>query len=151
MARMHSGKKGKSGSTKPMKKTAPSWERYKETEIEMIIAKLAKEGKSASEIGLVLRDSYGIPDVRVILKKKLMQVLKEKGLSQKIPEDLQNLIKRSIQIRKHLEDNRQDMTAKRGLQLTESKVKRLVGYYKKIGVLPAAWKYDAESVRLLVE
>ena len=151
MARMHSGKHGKSASTKPIKKEAPSWQKYSDKEIEMIIAKLAKSGKSASEIGLVLRDSYGVPDVRVLLKKKLNQVLVEKELASKIPEDLQNLIKRSLAIRKHMGANKQDMTAKRGLQLTESKVKRLVTYYKSRGKLPAAWKYDAESVRLLVE
>ena len=43
MARMHSRKKGKHGSKKPAKKSTPSWTRYKPKEIEMLIAKLAKD------------------------------------------------------------------------------------------------------------
>ena len=151
MARMHSRKKGKSGSSKPAKKTVPTWARHNAAEIEMIITKLAKEGNTSSEIGLVLRDSYGVPDVRTVLKKKITKVLEKKKLTPKIPEDLRNLVQRSLKIRKHLEENKMDMTAKRGLQLTESKIKRLVTYYKKTRKLPETWKYDAKSMKLLVE
>lgn len=150
MARMHSGKKGKSGSNKPMRKTA-AWVRYKPKEIELLIAKLGKEGKTASEIGLFLRDSYGIPNVKAAAGKRITPILKEKGLTKELPEDLLNLIKRSVQIRKHREENRKDMTALLGLQLTESKIRRLVKYYKRTKVLPAEWKFDAESVRMYVE
>ena len=41
-------------------------------------------------------------------------------------------------------------TAKRGLHLTESKIRRLVKYYKKTNKLPAAWKYDREQAKLLI-
>jgi len=61
-----------------------------------------------------------------------------------IPEDLVFLIRRSVQIRKHMEANNKDQTAKRGLQLTESKIKRLTKYYKKSGKLSSEWKYDPE-------
>ena len=44
MARMYSGKRGKSGSKKPLKKTAPSWVRLSAKEAEMLIVKMAKEG-----------------------------------------------------------------------------------------------------------
>ena len=64
MARMHSRAKGKSRSKKPVEKKLPSWVTYKGDEVELIVAKLAKEGKSPSQIGLFLRDSYGIPDAR---------------------------------------------------------------------------------------
>ena len=52
MARMHSRKKGQSGSKKPLKKEKPTWIRYKPAEIELLIVKLAKEGKTSSEIGI---------------------------------------------------------------------------------------------------
>lgn len=150
MARMHSRKKGKSGSNKPVKKTA-IWVRYKPKEIELLIAKLAKEGKSASEIGLFLRDSYGIPDVKSVTSKRITKIMKEKNLGKEIPEDLLNLIKKSVQIRKHLEENHKDKTALRGLQLTDSKIRRLVKHYKEKKVLPIDWKFDPKSLRMHVE
>ncbi len=151
MARMHSGKKGKSGSKKPVKKTIPSWTRYKAKETELLVMKLAKEGKSSSEIGIILRDTYGVPDIKTMTGKSVLAILKEKGLQKELPDDLFNLIRKSINIRKHMEENRQDMPAKRGLILTESKIKRLVKYYKERKVLPVDWKYDAKSIRLYVE
>jgi len=151
MAKMHSRARGRSGSRKPAKRTKPSWMRYKPKEIEMLVTKLAKEGKSSSLIGLVLRDSYGVPDVKAATGKKIVGLLADKGIAPKIPEDLLSLMKRSVQIRKHLEKNKQDMAALRGLQFTESKIKRLVKYYKKIAKLPVDWKYDADSIKLLTE
>ena len=151
MARMYSRKRGKSGSKKPLTKANLSWMRYKPKEIELLVVKLAKEGKPASLIGLVLRDSYGIPDVKSIAGKSITAILNEKKLSPKIPEDLMAVIKKSIAIRKHMEENRQDMTALRGLQVTESKIKRLVKYYKKAKKLPVDWKYDVKSLKLYAE
>lgn len=151
MARMHSRKKGKSGSTKPSTRVKPSWLRYTEKEIEMLITKLAKEDKNASEIGIILRDSYGIPDVKTITGKKINKILKDKELGSKIPEDLLSLIKRSINLSKHNEENRKDMTSKKGSQLTDSKIKRLAKYYKSTGVLPMDWKFDKKSIKFYVE
>lgn len=147
---MHSRKKGKSGSKKPIERKKQSWVNYTAKEVEFIIAKLAKEGKTASEIGIVLRDTYGIPDVRLIARKKVSQILGDKKLSKEIPDDLMALIKRSVFIRKHLEKNKHDEPAKRGLTLTESKIKRLIKYYKKSKKLAADWKYDAKQAELLV-
>ncbi len=124
---------------------------HKAKEVEMLVLKVAKEGKPASMIGLVLRDSYGIPDVKAVSGKSITKILEEKKLAPKIPEDLMSLIKRAIAIRKHIEENKQDMTALRGLQLTESKVKRLVKYYKRIKKIPVDWKYDVKSVKLYAE
>ncbi|MFH1212219.1 MAG: 30S ribosomal protein S15 [Candidatus Woesearchaeota archaeon] len=150
MARMHSRARGKSGSTKPSKPVIPSWLKYKPKEVELLIVKYAKEGKTTSQIGTHLRDVYGIPDVQLITKKKINEILKEKNLQADIPEDLTALIKKSIKIRKHLEENKHDYTAKRGLQLTDSKINRLVKYYKANKRLPAKWVYDPAKVRLQV-
>ncbi|MBT5022047.1 30S ribosomal protein S15 [Candidatus Woesearchaeota archaeon] len=142
MARMYSRKKGNSSSKRPIKKTVPSWMGYKPKEVELLIAKLAKEGKTVAQIGLHLRDNYGIPDVKAVTKKKISKILGEKKLLHPIPEDLRDLIKRSLAIRRHLEENHKDQPAKRGLTLTESKVRRLVKYYKQVGKLSVDWKYD---------
>lgn len=151
MARMHSRDKGKAGSKKPLEKTKQSWLRFKAKEVEMLVLKLAKEGRSSSMIGLVLRDSYGIPDVKVITGKSISKIMEEKKVSPKIPEDLMAVIKKSISIRNHMEENKQDMSALRGLQLTESKIKRLVKYYKNTKKLPVDWKYDVRSLKLYAE
>jgi len=125
--------------------------RYKEKEIEKLIIKLAKSGNNPSEIGTILRDTYGIHSVKAVAKKKISAILKENNLLKEIPEDLMALIKKFIAVKKHLEKNKQDKTAKRGLQLTDSKIRRLVKYYKKSGRLPKDWKFEAEKVKMYVE
>lgn len=148
---MHARKKGKSGSTRPSKKVLHNWIRYKPKEVELLITKLSKEGKTSSQIGLHLRDTYGIPSVTLITKKKISKILAQKGLSPKIPENLKSLIKKAIEIRKHMERNKKDLVSKRGLTLTESKIRRLIKYYKRNEVLPQDWKYDPSTASLLLE
>ena len=151
MARMYSRKRGHAGSKRPSKRTIPSWVRYKDKEVELLITKLAKEGKTSSQIGIILRDAYGIPDIKTLMKKNVTAVLKEKGLLKEIPEDIVSLIKRSILIRKHIEANKKDEAAKRGLTITESKIKKLIKYYKKSGRLPESWTYDPSNIKLYLE
>ncbi|MEM5798023.1 MAG: 30S ribosomal protein S15 [Candidatus Aenigmatarchaeota archaeon] len=149
MARMHSRKKGKSGSHKPVHKIAP-WVKYKPDEIEQIIVKLAKQGYSTAKIGLILRDQYGIPTIR-INKIKLSSILKKHGLAPTMPEDLYNLIKKAINLQAHLQKNKKDYTSKRGFEITESKIRRLAKYYIRAGILPADWKWDIEQAKLIVK
>ncbi len=152
MARMYSRRKGKAGSSKPSQASTPSWVRYKEGELVLLITKLAKEGKSASQIGVIMRDTYGIPNVKLITKKTITEVLKEKKLlSSDIPEDLLALIRKSIAVNKHLEVNKKDETAKRGLTITESKIRKLIKYYKRTGKLPSEWKYDPKRAGMFTE
>ena len=150
MARMHSRKKGNAGSKKPLKKAAPAWVRYQAKEVELLVAKVAKEGRTTSQIGLVLRDSYGVPDIRKTAGKRVTAILKDKNLKPQIPEDLMSLIKKSVTIKKHLEGMKHDMTAVRGFELTDSKIRRLVKYYKRENVLPKDWSYDPEKVKLII-
>ncbi|MFH1376941.1 MAG: 30S ribosomal protein S15 [Candidatus Woesearchaeota archaeon] len=149
MARMHSRKKGKSGSERYEMVKKKAWVRYGVKEIESLIVKLGKAGKRASEIGLILRDSYGIPDVKIVTNERITKMLEKNKIEHELPEDLSNLIKRQIQVDKHLNDNHKDVVAKRGLMLTESKINRLVKYYKSNGKLSKDWKYDAEKAKLL--
>ena len=151
MARMHSRKKGKSGSKKPLKKPVVSWLRYTPKEVELLIVKLGKEAKSPSHIGLILRDTYGIPDTKELMGKSISHVLKEKNILPKLPEDLMALIRKNIMVKEHLQKNHKDMTAKHGLELTESKIRRLVKYYKASKRIPAEWIYDPDKLKLLVE
>lgn len=150
MARMHSRKRGKSGSKKPVKKVKKSWMRYSAKEVEQLTLKLIKLEKTPSQIGMILRDSYGIPDVKLITKKSITKILKENKLEPKIPEDLAALIRKAIRLIKHLDNFKKDETVKRGLLLTESKIKRLSNYYKKKGGLSRDWKYERKKVKMLV-
>jgi len=50
-----------------------------------------------------------------------------------------------------MEANKQDMTAKKGLQFTESKIRRLGKYYKNNKKLAPDWKYDFEAVKIYAE
>ena len=151
MARMHSRAKGVSGSKKPMKKEVPTWIRYKPKEVEILVGKMAKEGKTASQIGIMMRDTYGIPDVKTLTGKSISKILAAKQLLPEVPEDLRALIRKAAMIRKHLEENRQDKPALRGLQLTEAKIMRLVKYYKKSDRLPVDWKYDPRKASTYLE
>lgn len=147
MARMHSRKRGKSGSKKPTEKSPQPWVSYSADEVQQLVVKFAKAEKTPSQTGAILRDSYGIPDVRKIAKKSILQILKDSNMQGNVPEDLAALIKKEVQLIKHLENNKQDMSSKRGLLLTESKIKRLTKYYKRSRVLPENWVYRREQAK----
>ncbi|MDP3729017.1 MAG: 30S ribosomal protein S15 [bacterium] len=151
MAKLYSKSRGKAGSHKPLDKTVPIWVTYKPAEVEQLIVKLVKQEKGSSLIGIILRDSYGIPSVKALLGKSIMEVIKEKKLGKKIPEDLIFLIKKNIAEMKHMESNKHDMVAHRGIQLTESKIKRLAKYYKARKVLPENWAYNRIQAKLYLE
>lgn len=138
-----SKEKGKSHSTRPVKTEADKWVKYSPSEIEGLIIELARKGLNPSMIGIKLRDQYGIPSVKELIGKGITHVLKEKGLAPALPEDLQNMIQRVQKIREHIEAHPKDMFSKRGLILLESRIHRLVKYYKREGILPADWKYSA--------
>jgi len=147
---MHSRKKGVSGSTTPIKHV-PAWAPYKGKEVEKLIIKYAKSGNTTSEIGSILRDSYGIHSVKALTEKKITTILEENGIKKKLPEDLINLIERLVAIYAHREKNKQDMTAKRGDLLTTSKIRRLVKYYKKSGKIEADWNLDFKRLKMYLD
>ncbi len=151
MARMHSRKKGKSGSSRPPVKANPNWAATDKREIEKLVVKLAKDGMSPSTIGRELRDSYGIPLVKPATGKTVLQILKENKLAPEYPEDLLSLIKKAVFLRKHLEKNPRDVHNRHGLMLVESKIKRLQRYYKKKKALPPDWYYNPDEASLLVK
>ena len=148
MARMYARKKGKSKSSKPIKSTAPI--EMSVEEIQKHIVELRNQGMSSSRIGIVLRDKYGIPDIMLAAKKKMTHILQDNDVAPKVPEDLYNLIVKALNLREHLEDNKKDLHNRRALQLTESKIRRLVKYYKGRGVLQEEWTYRLERAETLI-
>jgi len=141
---------GDSGSVRPHRSEAPAWSNTDVKSIEKVIVDLRKEGYSSSRIGLVLRDQYGVPDVKLVMGKRIDQIIRDNGLAPEIPEDLRNLMVKALGLRKHLAENKNDLHNKRQLQLTESKVRRLVKYYVSSGRLPAGWSYKPETAEILL-
>lgn len=150
MAKMHTRTKGKSGSTRPIRSEAPAWSTATTEEITKVVLDLWKQGISTSVIGMVLRDNYGVPDVKLATGKKVTDILKDNNEEPNVPEDLYNLIVKAIGLRKHLVLNNKDVHNKRSLQSTESKIRRLVKYYQSAKVLPADWKYKPETAEMLI-
>ncbi|MEA1945531.1 MAG: 30S ribosomal protein S15 [Euryarchaeota archaeon] len=150
MARMYSRRKGQSGSTRPYRKENPPWIDMESDEVEEIIVNLWKQDKSTSEIGMILRDRHGIPDVTLITHKKIVQTLKDHNMELNVPEDMRNLIIKALRLRTHLAENKRDVHNKRALQLTESKIRRLVKYYRRTGVLPRDWVYRPDTAEMLI-
>lgn len=78
-------------------------------------------------------------------------MLESNKLKPEIPEDLMALIRRVVALDAHLQKNKKDYSAKRGYQLTVSKIRRLVEYYHHSNSLPKKWRYSIETARLLVK
>jgi small subunit ribosomal protein S13e len=150
MGRMYGRGKGISKSSIPYKKKAPRWLNIDSSELVKQMEQLAKKGYKPSQIGVILRDNYAIPQSRLITGAKILRLLKKKGLAPQIPEDLYHLMRRAVSIRKHIEKNKRDRDSKFRLILVESKIHRLVRYYKLTKQLPATWKYDYQTALALV-
>lgn len=65
-SRLHSKGKGISSSAIPYSRSAPSWLKTTPEQVVEQICKLARKGASPSQIGVVLRDSHGVAQVRVV-------------------------------------------------------------------------------------
>ena len=151
MARMHARRRGKSCSVRPHRKEAPAWSNMDIKAIEKVIIDLRKEGTSSSRIGLILRDRYGVPDIKLLTGgKRIGDILRANKIESEIPEDLRDLMKKALGLRKHLSENKKDLHNKRQLQLMESKIRRLVRYYAKNRRLPAGWTYKPENTEILL-
>lgn len=136
--------------TKPRKPETPEGSEFSAKEIEKTILKLREQGKTSSDIGIILRDRYGVPDVKEATGKKIVQIFKENKIGPKIPEDLQRLILRAVELRTHLDRNPNDLHNKMAFQKIESRIRRLVKYYKREKALPEEWVYDLKMARMLI-
>lgn len=146
---MHARRKGKSGSTRPIWRKTPEWVSYSSEEIENLVIEKAKEGLGSAQIGLILRDTYAIPSVKKITGNSITQIMNENDLGPKMPEDFLNLVRRAWNLRKHLDSgNKKDKHSRHGLQLLESKIRRLVKYYRKKGTFEQDFKYEPSNATL---
>ncbi|CAH1786737.1 unnamed protein product [Owenia fusiformis] len=150
MGRMHAPGKGISQSALPYRRSVPTWLKLTSEDVKEQIYKLSKKGLTPSQIGVILRDSHGVAQVRFVTGNKILRILKAKGMAPEIPEDLYHLIKKAVAMRKHLERNRKDRDSKFRLILVESRIHRLARYYKKKRVLPPTWKYESSTASALV-
>jgi len=117
-------------------------------EAKTAITKMAKEGLTPSQIGVSLRDDYGVPLVKPLLGKSINAVLVEAKLEPKVPQDLQDLIARASRVQRHLQTHKSDRKNVHSLELVEAKIYRLAKYYKEKKVLPEDFKYTAVVAQL---
>ena len=150
MGRMYGTGKGISKSSMPYKKVPPRWLNIDSSEVVKQIEALAKKGYKPSQIGVILRDNFAIPQSRLLTGAKILRVLKKKGIAPEIPEDLYHLMRKAVSMRKHIEKNHRDKDSKYRLILIESKIHSLVRYFKLTKQLPANWKYDYQTALALV-
>jgi len=147
MGRVHTHRHGQSHSTRPISQRTPSWISNPK-EVEELVVKYAKDGIPMSQIGIKMRDQHAVPLVKQVVKKSIKKILDENGIIPEIPEDLNNIVKKAVNLQRHLRSNNSDKRNVRSLELVEAKVHRIASYYKKIGVLPQNWKYKSVVAQL---
>ncbi|MFB6112199.1 MAG: 30S ribosomal protein S15 [Halobacteriaceae archaeon] len=134
MARMHTRRRGSASSDRPAAEEPPEWSDVEPAAIEERVVELAEQGYDPSQIGMQLRDEgvqgTPVPDVKLATGKKVTEILEDHDSAPEIPEDLRNLMERAVRLRDHVEENGQDHQNRRALQNTESKIRRLVDYYR---------------------
>lgn len=142
---MHKEAHGSSGSSKPVEKSNPDWVEFEEDEIIEIILELREEGLQPAQIGLRLRDEYGVPSVKQATGKKLTEILEEEDEAPETPEDLKNLIEKAESIQNHLDENEGDEQAQRQLELTKAKVRKVADFHRENGNIPEDWEYQPDE------
>lgn len=142
---MHKEAHGSSGSSKPVDEENPDWVEFEEDEIIEIVLELREEGYDPAQIGLRLRDQYGIPSVKQATGKKLTEILEEEDAAPDMPEDLKNLVEKAESIQDHVDENPSDEQAQRQLELTKAKVRKVADYHREEGNIPDDWEYEADE------
>ena len=151
VSRIHSGRKGRSGSHRPYPIAKPEWVTADTAEVVDQAVKLAKGGMGPAHIGAILRDGAGVPSIRALTGKRMTVVLAEGGAKSELPDDLQALLKRVVHLQRHLAQHPKDLSNRRGLALMESRIRRLAHYYKRRKLLPENWRYTSAGAVLQVE
>lgn len=90
------------------------------------IYNLAKKGLILSQVGVILRDSHDDTQVCFVRGDKTLSILKSKGLAPDLPEGLYHLIKKTVDVQKHLERKRM----LNSMILIKRYIHWLAGYYK---------------------
>lgn len=110
------------------KMTKPPWLKMTEKELIEVVKKLADEGKQSAQIGLILRDTYGVPSTKVY-GKKLNKYLQELGFE--TDTELKNAQKKVERIKEHLKENITDRKAKHKLQKAQTTLNTVKKYFSK--------------------
>jgi len=97
--------------------------KIKSADVEKLVVELAKKNTPSEKIGLILRDQHGIPKVKLITKKKIQQILKENNLNTN--SEYENVSKKINNLRKHVEKNTHDYTAKRKIVQKTSNLRKI--------------------------
>ena len=95
-----------------MAEAKPEWMKKSSKEVEKLVVDLGKEGNNPEKIGLILRDKHGIPKAK-LLGKKISKILEENNVEFSKLKQVQE--KRIDSLKKHLEANKHDSSAKRSL------------------------------------
>lgn len=151
MSRIHSGRRGRSGSHRPYPLHNPEWVTADAKEVCEEAIRLAKGGMGPAQVGAVLRDGSGVPSVRALTGVRLTKLLSEGGVKPELPDDLQALLKRVVHLQRHLALHPKDLSNQRGLSLMESRIRRLARYYRAHRRLPEGWRYTSAGAVLQVE
>ena len=129
----------------------PHWLTYTPEEVEKMIVNKYERGMNKSQIGLELRDQYGIPSIKDLTKSNIGKLIKARGLKEELPEELVAMYKKAVKLHMHLYKEGKDKQSKRGLVILESRIKRLINYYKSRKTLPQSYEYSLENARLVVK
>ncbi|MDE1855483.1 MAG: 30S ribosomal protein S15 [Candidatus Micrarchaeota archaeon] len=148
MARLHTRRHGRSKSRKPTDSVANAADSKM---VEEAIVGYAKQGIKGAMIGQRLKDEHKIGYLKPVLGKRLSVFLYERGFRSEIPSDMLDLMKKAVNMRKHLTANHRDVYNTTRLHRVEAKIWRLGKYYRESGRLPAAWKYDPEQAALIIK
>ncbi len=154
MARMHTRRRGASGSDRPVTDEPPEWSDVDADAVEERVVELAEQGVSQAEIGLRLRDEgvqgTPVPDVKLATGKKVGEILAENDAAPEIPEDLYNLMEKAVRLRDHVRENGQDHHNQHAAQNVESKIRRLVDYYRG-DKIDEEFRYTYDTAKEIVE
>ena len=105
----------------------PLWLKMSEEDLKKVIVELADKYQPA-QIGIILRDQYGVPSTKVY-GKKLNAYLKELGIDAN--PDLTNAETKFDNLKEHFKNNVTDRKAKHRLQKAQSRVNILRKYFAK--------------------
>ena len=151
MARMHTGRKGKAKSRKPEPESVNVPQDFSKGGIEKIIVEYAKKGTHQALIGQMLKEKHNVPYIKQYFGKRLGIILKENKAEGDFPQDMLDLFKRAVVMRRHIAKNHNDVHNKVRLGRVEAKIWRLTKYYKRTGALQADWKYEPDKVALMIK
>jgi small subunit ribosomal protein S13e len=74
----------KGSSAVPYSRTPPAWLKTTPEQVVDQICKLARKGATPSQIGVTLRDSHGVAQVKVVTGNKILRILKGNGTQEPV-------------------------------------------------------------------